>query len=164
VQYFVLMNEMTNKLNKHLWSIFKLTCSLFNWSSTKPGWHHFISLQVCNKLVVYFCSTICQQFSVNFHKIIITKCYAEYWRVFGAQLLTTAFFKQIPWNLDIMNTIKCSTQEVKVSRLHQYSPLLAMPVQYELRRLFHLINIQTHRNSTQKARFLGAYFNSWLRS
>ena len=124
MQYFVLMNEMTNKLNKHLWSIFKLTCSLFNWSSTKTGWHHFISLQVCNKLVVYFCSTICQQFSVNFHKIIITKCYAEYWRVFGAQLLTTAFFKQIPWNLDIMNTIKCSTQEVKVSRLHQYSPLL----------------------------------------
>ena len=38
--------------------------------------------------------------------------------------------------------------------------ILAMPVQYELRRLFHLMNIQTHRNSTQKALFLGAYFNS----
>ena len=37
---------------------------------------------------------------------------------------------------------------------------IAMPVQYELRRLFHLMNIQTHRNSTQKALFLGAYFNS----
>jgi len=37
---------------------------------------------------------------------------------------------------------------------------LAMPVQYELRRLFYLMNIQTHRNSTQKALFLGAYFNS----
>jgi len=31
--------------------------------------------------------------------------------------------------------------------------LVAMPVQYELRRLFHLMNIQTHRNSTQKALF-----------
>ena len=28
----------------------------------------------------------------------------------------------------------------------------------------HLMNIQTHRNSTQKALILGAYFNSWLRS
>jgi len=37
---------------------------------------------------------------------------------------------------------------------------VAMPVQYELRRLFHLMNIQTHRNSTQKALFLGAYFDS----
>jgi len=37
---------------------------------------------------------------------------------------------------------------------------IAMPVQYELRRLFHLMNIQTHRNSTQKALILGAYFNS----
>ena len=37
---------------------------------------------------------------------------------------------------------------------------IAMPVQYELRRLFHLMNIQTHRNLTQKALFLGAYFNS----
>jgi len=26
--------------------------------------------------------------------------------------------------------------------------LVAMPVQYELRRVFHLMNIQTHRNST----------------
>jgi len=41
---------------------------------------------------------------------------------------------------------------------------VAMPVQYELRRLFHLMNIQTHRNSTHKALILGAYFNSWLRS
>jgi len=41
---------------------------------------------------------------------------------------------------------------------------VAMPVQYELRRLFHLMNIQKHRNSTQKALILGAYFNSWLRS
>ena len=38
-----------------------------------------------------------------------------------------------------------------------------MPIQYELRRLFHFMNIQTHRNSTQKALILGAYFNSWLR-
>ena len=37
---------------------------------------------------------------------------------------------------------------------------VAMPVQYELRRLFHLMNIQTHRYSTQKALFLCAYFNS----
>jgi len=37
---------------------------------------------------------------------------------------------------------------------------LAMPVQYELRRMFHLMNIQTHRNSTQKALILGAYCNS----
>jgi len=37
---------------------------------------------------------------------------------------------------------------------------LAMPVQYELRRLFHLMNIQTHRSSTQKALFLGACLNS----
>jgi len=27
---------------------------------------------------------------------------------------------------------------------------LAMPIQYELRRLLYLMNIQTHRNSTQK--------------
>jgi len=40
--------------------------------------------------------------------------------------------------------------------------MVAMPVQYELRRLFHLMNIQTHRDSTQKALFLGAYFNRWL--
>jgi len=39
-------------------------------------------------------------------------------------------------------------------------PKVAMPVQYELRRLFHLMNIQMHQNSTQKALFLGAYFNS----
>ena len=37
---------------------------------------------------------------------------------------------------------------------------VAMPIQYTLRRLFHLMNIQTHRNSTQKALILGAYFNS----
>jgi len=37
---------------------------------------------------------------------------------------------------------------------------LAMPVQHELCRLFHLMNIQTHRISTQKALFLGAYLNS----
>ena len=30
---------------------------------------------------------------------------------------------------------------------------VAMPVQYELRRLFHLMNIQMHRNSTQKVLF-----------
>jgi len=42
--------------------------------------------------------------------------------------------------------------------------IVAMPVQYELRHLFHLMNIQTHRNSTQKALFLGEYFNSLLRS
>jgi len=34
--------------------------------------------------------------------------------------------------------------------------IVAMPVQFELRRLFHLMNIQTHRISTQKALFLGA--------
>jgi len=42
--------------------------------------------------------------------------------------------------------------------------ILAMPVQYELRRLFHLMNIQMHRNLTQKELILGAYFNSLLRS
>jgi len=35
--------------------------------------------------------------------------------------------------------------------------IVAMPIQYELRRLFHLMNIQTHRNSTPKALILGAY-------
>jgi len=33
-----------------------------------------------------------------------------------------------------------------------------MPIQIELRRLFHLMNIKTHRNLTQKALILGAYF------
>jgi len=41
---------------------------------------------------------------------------------------------------------------------------LAMPIQCELRRLFHLMNFQTHRNSTPKALILSAYYNSWLRS
>jgi len=35
----------------------------------------------------------------------------------------------------------------------KYAPRVAMPVQHELRRLFHVMNIQTHRNSTQKALF-----------
>jgi len=38
--------------------------------------------------------------------------------------------------------------------------VVAMSIKYELRRLFHLMNIQTHRNSTPKALILGAYFNS----
>ena len=52
-------------------------------------------------------------------------------------------------------------QLVQSERLRMVFPLqLATPAQYELRRLFHLMNIQTHRNVTQKALFLDAYFNS----
>jgi len=37
-------------------------------------------------------------------------------------------------------------------------PTVAMQIQYELRRLFYLMNIQTHQNSTPKALLLGASF------
>jgi len=37
---------------------------------------------------------------------------------------------------------------------------LAMPIQYELRRLFYLMNIQAHRNAIPNALILGAFFNS----
>jgi len=43
---------------------------------------------------------------------------------------------------------------------YQISYGVAMPNQYELRRLFYLMNIQTHRNSTPNTLILGAFFNS----
>jgi len=59
---------------------------------------------------------------------------------------------------DLENAIETLTELDKC--IKEVRVKIAMPVQYELRRLFHLMNIQTHRNSTQKALFLGAYFNS----
>jgi len=66
------------------------------------------------------------------------------------------------------NKNSCSPHDVDLNLSHifqfSYQLPVAMPIQYELRRLFHLMNIQTYRNSTQKALILGAYFNSLLRS
>jgi len=49
---------------------------------------------------------------------------------------------------------------IKMIRLCAIYVYIAMPIQYELRRLFHLMNIQTHQNASPKSLILGAYFNS----
>ena len=75
--------------------------------------------------------------------------------------LTDAPFLYADTKLTLTPTM---TLTLDMDKDHYSSPSLAlsvaMPVQHELRRLFHLMNIQTHQNSTQKALFLGAYFNS----
>jgi len=48
-------------------------------------------------------------------------------------------------------------QHSQVTQVAEYLLSVAMPIQYELCRLFYLMNIQTHRNSTSKALILGAF-------
>jgi len=66
----------------------------------------------------------------------------------------------VPKHRSALCKFRCGVAPIRIETGRYENLKVAMPVQYELRRLFHLMNIRTHRNSTKKTLFLGAYFNS----